>query len=426
MKKKDKDLKWRKLDNSAKVFPLIEGKKYSTVFRISAVLNEDIDKDVLQRAVEKALNRYRSYKVRMKRGFFWYYLEENEAKIKVEKERDYPCKHIDPKTNNNYIFKVTYFKNKINVDIFHSLTDGNGGKDFFREIIYTYIELKHPDVFNKEYRIPRIIENNTEDGYIKNYDKVKRTRKAQKQAYMIKGPQLPLGATGVIHGIIDIEELKKVCKEKNVTVTELLTANLIYSIYTENMKNDCKKPIRTCVPVDLRRYFSSKTMTNFFSYMILEANMGKDRLHNFEDILAFVKSDFEKQLDKEEMLKTITESVRLWTNIIARLVPLRIKEFFVKLGYRVIRRYMTVTFSNIGRIGFIGKYMDYIKYCMILIAPGHYERIKCSSCTYENNFVFTFTTILNDIKIEKRFFELLKEQGIKVEIESNGVLDAIS
>ena len=55
MDKKTKKNTWRKLDNSAKIFPLSASNKYSTVFRYSAVLKEDIDKEVLARAVDKAL-----------------------------------------------------------------------------------------------------------------------------------------------------------------------------------------------------------------------------------------------------------------------------------------------------------------------------------------------------------------------------------
>ena len=40
--------------------------------------------------------------------------------------------------------------------------------------------------------------------------------------------------------------------------------------------------------------------------------------------------------------------------------------------------------------------------------------------------VFTFTSILKDNKIQKSFYEFLKQKGIKVEIESNGVLNDIS
>ena len=63
--KKDNKLYWRKLDNSAKIFPISAGKKYSTVFRLSAVLNEKIQPKVLQEAVNQALEKYQSFKVRM-------------------------------------------------------------------------------------------------------------------------------------------------------------------------------------------------------------------------------------------------------------------------------------------------------------------------------------------------------------------------
>lgn len=74
----------------------------------------------------------------------------------------------------------------------------------------------------------------------------------------------------------------------------------------------------------------------------------------------------------------------------------------------------------------MGKYQDYIDFFAMLIAPEPVEKIKCSSCTFENKMVFTFTSILNDNSIEKRFYEFLKSKKINVKIESNGVLDDIS
>ena len=171
MKKENKTY-WRRLDNSAKIFPISAGKKYSTVFRLSALLKEDIDSEILKEALKKTLEKYKSFKVKMKQGFFWYYFEQNTKEPIIEKEQDYPCKYINPKTNNDYLFKVTYFEKKINIDIFHSLTDGNSGTTFFKEIIYNYIEMKYPDKFSSEERTGRKIEYNTEDSYIKNYNKI--------------------------------------------------------------------------------------------------------------------------------------------------------------------------------------------------------------------------------------------------------------
>ena len=197
--KKDNKLYWRKLDNSAKIFPISAGKKYSTVFRLSAVLNEKIEPNILQEAVNQTLEKYQSFQVRMKPGFFWYYLEHNPKLPIVTEEEDYPCKYIEPRKNNNYLFKVTYFENKINIDIFHSLTDGNSGTTFFREIIYTYLELMYPEILNDEERQIRKIEYDTEDSYIKNYDKKAKSNASTKKAYVLKGKKMKLGAVSAIH-----------------------------------------------------------------------------------------------------------------------------------------------------------------------------------------------------------------------------------
>lgn len=119
----------------------------------------------------------------------------------------------------------------------------------------------------------------------------------------------------------------------------------------------------------------------------------------------------------------MSANVRIGNNPFIRAVPIHLKKLLVRIGYIEIRKYTTITFSNIGRVGIIGKYQDYIKYFLMLIAPESVEKIKCSSCSFENKMVFTFTSILDDSKIQKRFYEFLMKKGISVEIESNGVLE---
>lgn len=201
----------------------------------------------------------------------------------------------------------------------------------------------------------------------------------------------------------------------------------MYSIYKENyIKNKGKKPIKICIPVNLKKYFSSKTMTNFFSYITLVAQIEKDKLNTFEKMISFVKKEFKNRLNEEEIIKTMSTNVKIGNNLIVRTIPLFLKKILVRLSYLEIRKYTTITFSNIGRVGIIGEYKKYIDYFLMLIAPEPVEKIKCSSCTFENNMVFTFTSILGNNKIEKAFYNFLKERGIQVKIESNGVLDDIS
>lgn len=226
---------------------------------------------------------------------------------------------------------------------------------------------------------------------------------------------------------MDLEALKDESKKQGATITQYLTAVLIYSIYQENyMKAKGKRPIKVCIPVNLKKYFPSKTMSNFFSYLTVEAEIQKDTLDTFDKILDFVKKDFTKRLTEEEITKTMSTNVKIGNNPFIKPIPLAIKKAIVRLSYIEIRKYTTTTFSNIGRIGVIGKYKDYIDYFLMLIAPEPVEKIKCSSCTFENKMVFTFTSILQDNCIEKRFYEFLREKGIEIQIESNGVLDDIS
>lgn len=424
MSDKKEKIYWRRLDNSAKIFPISAGKKYSTVFRLSALLTETIQPDILAVAVEKALEQYEFFRVRLKNGFFWNYLEYNPKKPIIEEEKDYPCKYIEPKENNNYLFKVTYFDKKINIDIFHSLTDGNSGVMFFREIVYNYIELAHKEEFQEELRIKRKFDLSAEDSYIKNYNKKAKGNNSSRKAYKLAGKKIKMGAISAIHEMIDLPALKEEAKKQGATITQYLTAVLIYAIYQANyLKNKGKRPIKVCIPVNLKKYFPSNTISNFFSYITVEADMEKDTLDTFEKILEFVKKDFAQKLTPEEIQKTMSGNVKLGTNPFIKVIPLVLKKPIVRLSYLEIRKYTTTTFSNIGRIGIIGKYQKYIEDFLMLIAPEPVEKIKCSACSFENHIVFTFTSILDDCSIEKEFYKFLTEKNIKVTIESNEILD---
>lgn len=424
-KEKDGTLTWRKLDNSAKIFPISTDKKYSTVFRLSVVLKEKIQPEILEKAVKIALEKYKSFKVKMKAGFFWNYLEYNTKDPIIEKEKDYPCKYIDPKTNNQYLFKVTYFEKKINIDIFHSLTDGNSGGMFFKEIVYSYIEMAHIDDFKEELRTYRKIEYTVEDSYLKNFDKKAKGNASSKKAYILKGGKLKLGAVSVVHEMIEIDTLKVQTKKYNCTITQYLTAVLIYSIYQANFLNKksrkMKRPIKICIPVNLKKYFPSQTISNFFSYITVEAEIEKLELYTFEKILEFIKDDFNRRLTPQEIQKTMSANVRLGTNLFIKVIPLVIKKPLVRLSYIEIRKYTTMTFSNIGRFGIIGKYQKYIDNFLMLIAPEPVEKIKCSACSFENEIVLTFTSILDNTEIEMACYDFLQSQGVGVRLETNGV-----
>lgn len=422
--------KWRKLDNSAKIFPIDSDKNFSAVYRMSVLLTEDINPKIVKDAVNKTLESFTSFKVCLKRGFFWYYLEENTKEIIIDEEKNYPCKYIDKNTNNGYLFKVTYYKNKINVDTFHSLTDGSSSIEFIKAIAYNYIDLAHPDETKNipEMEVKQNIEvndNNTEDSYMKNYQKSLKSPKGGKRAYILHGRRIPLYGVNVTHGFINLKQIIKRCRKLKVTVTQYFTAVLIYAIYQEYLEKyknrKLKKPIKICIPVNLKKYFESTTITNFFSYISINASAKELDLLDFNKVLEFVHDDFKKKLDKTEIARTMMKNIKLGNNIGVKLIPLFLKRPIVKISYIEIRKYSTTTLSNIGKVNVLPEYQKYIDNFLFLIAPDRGEKIKCSTMSYKDNIIFTITSILKNDGVEKKFFEYLEKENTTVQIETNGV-----
>ena len=142
MKKNPQGKRWHRLDNTGKIFPMIANENLSNVFRISVTLKEEIDPGLLDRALEEVLPRFGGFKVKLKRGFFWYYFEENKRQPFVEQESSWPCRYIDPKSNQLYLFRVSYYGARINLEVFHAVTDGMGAVNFLKELTAGYLELK--------------------------------------------------------------------------------------------------------------------------------------------------------------------------------------------------------------------------------------------------------------------------------------------
>ena len=84
----------RHLDDQAKIFSLSCHKKDTSIFRLTVKLKEKINEDILLKSTNKALKKYKAYKVQLKKGFFWYTLIPNNQEIIIHKGIDYKFNFI--------------------------------------------------------------------------------------------------------------------------------------------------------------------------------------------------------------------------------------------------------------------------------------------------------------------------------------------
>lgn len=422
-KKPSRDLRWERLDNTAHLFPVIAGESMSNVYRISVTLTELVEPDLLQEALNKILPRFDGFNLRLRKGVFWYYLEENgKPAPRVFEENTFPCRFIRQNKNRSYLFRVTYYKYRINLEVFHVLADGMGGINFLKELTYQYLRLAHPklqeklgDSFCSDTSL------NREDSFLKNYKKkAERGYKSQK-AYLIKGERLEPGEFGVMHGYMQIPRLKEVCRSYEVSINEYLVAVYIWSVYTECLhKMPSTKPIRVAVPVNLRPFFDSITTKNFFAMVSAEFCPVKED-YTFEEVLSLICESLREQINKEHLEELFSYNVSNEKLLIARAAPLIIKNLAMRQIYTTSALANTATITNIGNVTISEDYAPFVEMFHAFLAMSKGQHIKGTICSYQDTLVFSFSYDLKDVSVQRGFFRKLAEDGVDVEIESNGV-----
>ena len=136
--------KWRKLDNAALAFPLVTGKDDTRVFRFYCQLKEKVDGEILQSALDQAMEKYPLFQAVLRKGLFWFYLEHRSLRAVVKQETEPPCSRLYIPDKKSLLFQVSYDKNRINFEVFHALTDGTGAMHFLQELVSNYLKKAHP------------------------------------------------------------------------------------------------------------------------------------------------------------------------------------------------------------------------------------------------------------------------------------------
>ena len=401
--------KWFKLDNAAKIFPPVSNKKDPKVFRFVCVLKENIDKDILQESVQEALNFFPNFRSILKKGFFWHYLETTDFNPIIKEEKKDICSPIYNKKKKKLLFRVNYYKNRINLEVYHALTDGTGALEFLKTIVHIYISKKHNiEEFNFDYDAS--LNEKSSDSFNKYYKFQLNKIEKSNNVYRIKGDKLD--KIRVINGCMNTKDLVDLAHKYNTTLTGLIVSIYILAI-KENMNlKDENKYICIDIPVNLRKYFKSQTARNFFSVIKLKYN-GFD---NLEDIIKYVDKNLKEELKKDNLFKTMNKYAAFEHNFLIRLIPLFIKNFILKIIIKFVKTTSTVT--NLGIIKVDNSIKDYIDSFEVYVST---DKMQISMCSYLDKLNISFTSIFDSMDIIKNFYRKLSSFGIDIIITTNKI-----
>ena len=420
---------WYKLDLSAIVYPTLQRRDFSSVYRLSVLLKEEIDPEMLQRAVNLTMPRFPTYKAAIRKGVFWRYLEPNDRPGPfVQEDVKNPCQPMYFKANNRYLVRIYYYRNRIALEAHHSLGDGTGGMCVLQTITAVYLRLLGAEISNG-YFVLDVNEapdpEELEDAYMRYANALYCPPRPAEKTYRVRGTKEPFHTFNIIDGIMSVKEVAAVAARYNATITEYLNSVLLYALLNkQNMDFHLKLyPVRIAMPVNLRRFFPSKTLRNFITmvYPSIDPRLGN---YTFEEIVAQVHNYMRYYINEKFLRGDITTNAATTRNPFIRVVPLFLKDIVVRTFYRKVQdKNSSAGLTNMGAMKVPEDMKPYIDRFDIYMGQPFSSRTNCAIISFDDTLTINFASCIMEADVERHFFRKLVEDGIHVKIESNRTFD---
>lgn len=412
---------WFPLDDAAKIYPLSMAHDRMAIFRLSVYLKKEVVPEILQMALNFTIKRFPTFATTLKKGFFWHYLDTTKRRFSVEEENDVPSQPIKVSSSGSQSFRVKYYKNRISVEFFHVLTDGTGGMEFLKSLVNEYLILLGKKV-SKNNLILDINDEPVFDEFENAFEKVPSSDSASgfidKMAIQMDGKLSKVKPCKIIHFKMDAEELKNVAKRYNATITSYLLVLMFMAgkSATDKLQGD----VSIQVPVNMRKFYPSKTLRNFSMYCGVRMPIGK--ITKIEEMIDEIKNQLNVKTSKEEMSKMITSTKKL-TNLL-KYVPLAIKGPIARIVYGFLGdKIFSSTLSNLGVVNFPDEIAKEIESMDFVLGAGITNRAGCSVVSVNDITTFSINKMTVDPTFEEKIYELLISDGLDVTVEGSALYE---
>jgi NRPS condensation-like uncharacterized protein len=417
---------WYRLDNIAKIYPVLARSRHLTMFRLAACMNVRVDPDILQQALEITLRRFPFFAVRLRRGLFWYYLEANPHRPLVELDVENPLRPLQPGEQLGFLFRVRYTDRRIAVEFFHALTDGYGGMAFLKTLTACYLNLAgYPVAPDLKHGLLDVADKPThseiEDAYQRYATGRKPRRPTATRNFHLQGTYRPGHHLQIITGTIPLEQVSNVARDLKVSITELLVSVYLYQVYLIQQQGGYRidDPVSISVPINIRRFFPSETLRNFFLFVIpgIEPAYGE---YTFPEILQAVHHFMRFTINEKYLNALMAANVGPENNRLLSLCPLPLKNLIMSLVYRSSgESSFSAIFSNLGVQKLPEDMATWVDHFEVLLGPSRCNPVNCGLICTNDKIVISLTSTILETDFQRAFFRYLIQLGIPVRIESN-------
>ena len=419
-------LRWMPLDNAAKIYPAARSHNWTNAFRLSATLKEEVDTKVLQSALDVTIRRFPSLGTRLRKGLFWYYLQQVSHAPAIRQEMSYPLTRMTRKDLRDCALRVIVYHNRIAVEFFHSLTDGNGGVIFLKALVAEYLQQKYHLVIPAEQGVVGRLEEPSpeelEDSFPKYAGPVCASRR-ENNAWRLKGTPEPDGFLNVTCFQLPVAQVLEQAHHYCVSMTTFLSAALmqaILNLQAQQIPNRrYRKYVRLLIPVNLRRLFPSKSIRNFALYTTPEVDP-KLGDYSFEELCQIIQHRMALDVTPKQMSARIATNVKSERVFLLKITPLFIKNLVMKAVFLAVgERKSCLCLSNLGQVTLPKEMEDYVERMDFILSSQAMSPHNCGVLSYGDTLYINFTRNIVEPNLEREFFLVLRDMGLPVEVQSN-------
>ncbi len=409
---------WYHVDNVANVFLATVNKRDTRSLRISCTLKEPIVPELLQEALNETIIQRPQFHVRIHKGFFWHYIEEAKTSPVVVRENKRVCPLLyDPGNRKQLHFEVSYFNNRINFDMFHALGDGTGAIEFTNILTLNYLKKLHPELKNAVIHAGASADELSQDSYKQFFGNNKESPNSRKHAYHPRGLKLPYDQLQFIEVQMPLKAVLKRSKELGVGLTGYITAALTLAFIQDMPSLAINTPVTINLPVNLRNYYPSDSIRNFFNNISLShVTTGTEDL---ESVAKEMDALLKESLSPEKIKSHMDYYLGLQKNAAARAIPLFLKSPGLKFFAKLDDMYASAVVSNLGVMKIpdeVAKYVDYYSaYCSS-------KNIFITMFSYKDRLTLGITNPFVNTSVIKDFVRRFSNDGIPVRIYSTEVI----
>ena len=390
------------------------------MFRLACELYADVLPELLQKALELTVDDFPLYKSVLRRGLFWYYFERSDIRPEVQAESTTVCAPIYVGLRYHLLFRVSYYRKRVNLEVFHALSDGAGALRFLQTLIYKYVLLTDRERFdtvvltNDDSSVSGKMDDSFGRHFTGNGKKGKIHHKDTK-AYHIPGTRTNDNRMNLIEGAMSAGAVLGEAHNNNTTLTVYLTSLFMLAI-SKGMRAGARKyPVVLTVPVNLRHYYESVTARNFFSYI----NIGfrfESGTEDLQTVIERVSTLFKEDLTLEQLNERSNSYMSVEKNLFARIIPLPVKDLVARIIVYQATRQTTSTISNIGVISMPPEFRQAIRHFSVCTSA---PRPQMTLCSYGDRLVVSLTSPYRETDIQRTFFQMLSRLGVEIEISSS-------